>query len=371
MDLVFFSDWTDHSPKAANNILFSLNGNSSLVLEYYENGGQNVVGFTNFVQFFSNTLSQNLNQHIYTNSVGVAISGDIFTSLPSGISPSGTGYQWAYSSASSNGPWINIEGAVSATFTPVATEAPFNSEGVYYIIRKATFSGINNISPNPFVTQNESNYAVLTVKIKEGTWLGKVNSEWNNPLNWSGGIPIKTSDVIITSGALYQPMVNTSDAICNNLTISESCTLTIQSAKQLIVYGVLTNNAGTSGLILQSDETGSASIVHSTDNIEATFNLLITGKKEAWHLLSSPVTHQIIEGDWIPSGTYGNGTGYDLYVWDEATSCWIYHLNATNVKNWNIVHPETHFVAGRGYLYSVEGGNLTKQFKGILNNREF
>jgi hypothetical protein len=43
-------------------------------------------------------------------------------------------------------------------------------------------------------------------------------------------------------------------------------------------------------------------------------------------------------------------------------------LNATSVINWNTVHPGTDFVVGRGYLYSVEAANPTKEFAGNLNN---
>jgi hypothetical protein len=102
--------------------------------------------------------------------------------------------------------------------------------------------------------------------------------------------------------------------------------------------------------------------------VPATVNRYISGSAEAWHFMSSPVSDQGISGEWIPSGTYGNGTGYDLYVWDEASSCWIYKLNTTAPVNWNTVHPGGNFVAGRGYLYSFQADNPTKQFSGNLND---
>jgi hypothetical protein len=120
--------------------------------------------------------------------------------------------------------------------------------------------------------------------------------------------------------------------------------------------------------VLQSNSSGTASLIHNTNNVAATVNRYITGNTEAWHFLSSPIANQNIGGEWLPSGTYGNGTGYDLYVWDEPSACWIYKLNTTSVKNWNTVHPQSNFIVGRGYLYSVQTANPTKQFKGNLNN---
>ena len=66
--------------------------------------------------------------------------------------------------------------------------------------------------------------------------------------------------------------------------------------------------------------------------------------------------------------TNGNGTGYDMYVWNEPTNCWIYKLNTTSPVNWNTVHPGADFMVGRGYLYSVQAANPTKTFIGNLNN---
>jgi hypothetical protein len=153
----------------------------------------------------------------------------------------------------------------------------------------------------------------------------------------------------------------------NTLTIASGSKFTIDPSKSVTVNGTLTNSEGNTGFVMLSDATGTASLIHNTTTVPATVNRYISGSAEAWHFMSSPVSAQGISGEWIPSGTYVNGTGYDLYVWDEASSCWIYKLNTTAPVNWNTVHPEGNFVAGRGYLYSFQAGNPTKQFSGNLN----
>jgi hypothetical protein len=362
-----FSDWNDHSPKISSNVLFSLSGSSSLIFEYYENGGQNVAGLSGMEEFFSNTLSQNLDQQITLENSGNVISGDIYGSLPSGVSLSGTGYQWAYSN-SPNGPWTNISGATGATYTPTSRVSPFNAEGTYYIIRKAIVSGVNNIAPNPYVATNISNSAKITVKMRDGRWLGIKGDDWHMAANWSGGIPGAATDAEIPAGTPNQPVIYSGAAVCRNLTIRSGSVLTISGGAELTVAGILSNEEGLAGLILQSDESGTASLNHNTDKVPATVNRFFTGGAEDWHFLSSPVSNQDIAYRWLPSGTYGNGTGYDLYVWDEKTSCWIYKLDTKSAKNWNSVHPESNFVAGRGYLYSLQAPNPTNEFAGDLNN---
>jgi hypothetical protein len=162
--------------------------------------------------------------------------------------------------------------------------------------------------------------------------------------------------------------LNTDFAINNNLIINSGKLFTLSAAKNLSVNGSITNSAGNSGFILNSDATGTASLIHNTNDIPATVQRYVSGNAEDWHFLSSPVSNQSISGSWLPSGTYGNGTGYDLYLWNESNSCWIYKLNTTSTINWNTVHPGSNFEVGRGYLYSVQATTPTKEFAGNLNN---
>jgi hypothetical protein len=47
--------------------------------------------------------------------------------------------------------------------------------------------------------------------------------------------------------------------------------------------------------------------------------------------------------------------------------CWTYQLN-TVAPTWPSIHPLSTFVKGRGYLYSTQALNPTKEFVGLLNN---
>jgi hypothetical protein len=154
----------------------------------------------------------------------------------------------------------------------------------------------------------------------------------------------------------------------NNLTINTDKIFKIEAGTSLVVKELTENFAGISGLILKSNADGTALLNHNTDNIQATVQLYISGAAEDWHLLSAPVSNQNINDTWNPSGTYGNGTGYDLYIWNEPTPCWIYQLNQTVAPTWSTVHPTQNFLKGRGYLYATQVANPTKEFLGLLNN---
>jgi len=159
---LIYSDWGDHGVNNHSNVLMNLTGISKLVYDYNENGGGNEVYFQNLTQVLANILSGNTSQSVFVGNTGVAISGDVYGTLPGGLTTSGTGYQWSYSTTL-GGARTSITGASGATYSPNAATAPFNVPGTYYLFRNAVLSSTNNVSPSTYVATNESNSAVLTV----------------------------------------------------------------------------------------------------------------------------------------------------------------------------------------------------------------
>jgi hypothetical protein len=237
---MIFNNWTDHSFNTNTAVLMNLTGSSSLLYEYYENGGDNQVIFQNFNPLISNTLSANTTQAVCIGNAAAAISGDVFGTLPGGITLSGTGYQWTYST-SPGGARINISGATGATFTPSTSTAPFNAAGTYYVYRTAKLSSSNNISYSPYVASNESNAAVIIIS-GGGQWTGSVSTDWATGGNWCTGVaPTSAVDVIIKSTAVRMPEVITTGS-CKSLTIEAGASVNTLITGTLNIAGVLTNN---------------------------------------------------------------------------------------------------------------------------------
>lgn len=234
------NNWVDHSFNTNSSVLMNLNGNSNLLYEFYENGGDNRVIFQNFTQLISNTLTTNTAQSICIGNSAGAISGDVFGTLPSGITLSGTGYQWTYST-SPGGARINISGATGATFTPSTAVAPFNAAGTYYVYRTAKLSSTNNIFYNPYIATNESNAAVIIVS-GGGQWTGSVSTDWAVGGNWcTGVVPTSATDVTIKSSAVRMPEV-ISTGSCKSLTIEAGASVTTLASGTINIAGTLTNN---------------------------------------------------------------------------------------------------------------------------------
>ena len=71
--------------------------------------------------------------------------------------------------------------------------------------------------------------------------------------------------------------VNTNFTIDNNLIINSGKLLSITSGNLLTVSGAITNNAGTSGLIIKSDPTGDGKLINNTSTFDGTVELYLEG----------------------------------------------------------------------------------------------
>lgn len=192
----------------------------------------------------------------------------------------------------------------------------------YYVVRAINDAGTSSNS-------NEIEVTTGIVSAKETI----VSGDWNNPSIWTNGIvPVATDDVTIKH------------------TVTLSATGTANSRNFTIDGGSLN---------IVSDATGTGSLISTgtvTGNV--TVQRYMPGASEAWHLLSSPVANQAISGEFIPTGTYDDGSGYDFYAWSEPTETWLNQKEAAN-------QIET-FNPGQGYLVAYQLPD-TKTFAGQLN----
>ncbi len=272
---LLYNNWVDQGFSTRARVLMNLSGTSSLVYDFYENGGGNRVIFQNFTSLLSNSLTTNTAQSINIGATGTAISGDVYGALPAGISLSGTGYQWSYSTTS-GGVRTNITGATGATYTPLTTIAPFNVVGTYYIYRNAILSGTNNVAPNPYVATNESNAATLTVLLpnylSQNSGDPNVLSNWKNssgisPVNFTSAnqtFIIQSGHTMTTVAAWSVSGTNTMVEITSGGALTETTAITLSANTTLQVDngGTLNHNVNSITIFGGTESFGSSSLVN-------------------------------------------------------------------------------------------------------------
>ncbi|MFZ4522509.1 MAG: GEVED domain-containing protein [Bacteroidales bacterium] len=200
--------------------------------------------------------------------------------------------------------------------------------------------------------------------VTDATWTGNAGTDWQTPSNWSYNVVPGTGvNALIPSGLSHYPVL-TADVTCKNLSIQSGASVTVNPGKALTVNGALNNYGDISGLVIKSDITGTGSIIHSTTNVNSTFERYMNNADwassyDGWHFLGSPMVSQAIS----PAFTTDP---YDFYCWYEPQNIWVNFKNTTTAPTWNTANGSTSFTLGKGYLADYDEGGV-KSFTGKLN----
>lgn len=193
------------------------------------------------------------------------------------------------------------------------------------------------------------------------------DGNWNEPTNWSGGIPTGIGkNAIINANAIIPDNYT---AIVNNITIANGGSITIAPQGKLKANNI--NGATTENLTLQANENGSAILLFKNDEnnkVNATIQLYSLASSDGlrngqpgnfkdpkWQYLGIAVEN-------IEYSTLNpNGTSNWIYRWDEtqnATSCWAEKLTSNSTLSaWN------------GYCLAQESAT-TYSYTGTLLNAD-
>lgn len=132
----------------------------------------------------------------------------------------------------------------------------------------------------------------VNVIVCDGTWTGDVDTDWDDKDNWtnkevptcSGG----TTIIPTTPNGGVFPVITTS-AEAYDLEIQSDASVTIAPTGSLTVCGTLTDVEGVDNdLVIQSDATGTGSLIHNTAGVDGTIYKYIPGTR--YHYIGSPVS---------------------------------------------------------------------------------
>ncbi len=121
-------------------------------------------------------------------------------------------YMWKSSSCSSSG-WQCID---DIAYTGTYGSMLLTAGNIYYILLddENTTAGAHSF------------YLSLTGSV--GNWLGAVNNDWYNGANWNGTfVPDATTNVTINPGYTYYPIIASSTANCNDISIGSGAQLKV------------------------------------------------------------------------------------------------------------------------------------------------
>jgi len=186
-------------------------------------------------------------------------------------------------------------------------------------------------------------------------WRGTTDTDWAVATNWQKQqVPTATDDVIIpdVSGKSNNFPIITSTGETNDLTIQSGANLQIYPDYSLSVNGVMTNDAGISGLIIKSDASGTGSFINATANVPATVERYLSGMQ--WHYLTAPVVD-------APLSMFNTN---NFYYYDETTSdSWSGGVFSGTMGWTTVTAPNLSTMEGYAYYFN----ETTLSFTGSLN----
>ncbi|HAH25869.1 MAG TPA: hypothetical protein DCL77_19280, partial [Prolixibacteraceae bacterium] len=192
------------------------------------------------------------------------------------------------------------------------------------------------------------------------TWIGAADMDWNNTANWNTAIvPTIADDASLPAGVPNYPVIN-SRVDCYNLTLARGASLTISPSGAMTVAELMTINSGR--LIIQSDATGTGSLIAGNAVSTPTATALRLLPANAWTMVSSPLNGQTISGFLTtPMNNFTlltDGASRGMMDFNPATNAW--NPLFTNSTEGNIIE-------GKGYSMRLQGTtDATVLFTGAL-----
>lgn len=124
--------------------------------------------------------------------------------------------------------WKRYSGAVSDTF-----HAEHGKTYKFFSVALDKAGNFENAPVNPLLTPD----AVTTIALPLTTnWTGNVSTEWDNPGNWSNGVPGTITDVVIPAGRPRYPLVLINVNV-HSLRLDPTTTVTISNGKNIVING--------------------------------------------------------------------------------------------------------------------------------------
>jgi hypothetical protein len=193
--ITVLNDWTDHANAQYCNNLIYLNGNSDIILDYYENAGGNVVGF-NLTPVSGNTISSYADINVCSGTSPGVLNGSSMVCTGT----TNTTYQWQSSTDNVN--FTNISGATNEDYTlPTVTTTTVD---VKYYRRVLKAFGVAITASNPatgsvkvttsssapgtpgIITGSATQCAGNTLQTYSIAAIAKATSyNWTLPANWT------------------------------------------------------------------------------------------------------------------------------------------------------------------------------------------
>lgn len=247
---------------------------------------------------------------------------------------------------------------ITGTSYELNTDVPELPNGSYDILVEA-YDGEYRTGFYWSANVSEDDSFTIYNKATDATWTGATDTAWETPGNWNpANVPGVGSIVTIPSSLSRYPVLS-GGATIQDLVIQAGASLVIGPEGSLTVTENLVNNAGADGLVIQSDDSGTGSLIHHTPNVPGTIKRHITGSSTLtemhYKMVSVPLKMEAEPVSGLFLGSY-------LYQFNAVDQAWAAMGSSTT----------TILDVDQGYMiYYPNDAGITYSFAGPMNNGPF
>ena len=284
-----FDQWNEQGSTTYGNLLVYLNGNSDIVLDYYENGGANTLSF-NLTPFQPSTNTFTAASTMVCSGVSPGLlNGSAYSYNGATANPT-ISFQWQ--SSADNSTFANISGATSEDYTPAGISATTSNITTYYrrVVSAAAVnaSGCASISNVIAIITSPTGIPVTPASISGlstqcatsanqvyscATVPNAVTYNWTIPTGWTITAGLGTNSITVTTGTAGQNG-NINVTATNGCGTSGTKTLAVTVSTAAVAGTVSANQTICTGLqpanITLSGSTGAIQWQSSTNNVSFT-----------------------------------------------------------------------------------------------------
>lgn len=165
------------------------------------------------------------------------------------------------------------------------------------------------------------------------------------------------------SNDTYHGISGSAITVLNDLVIDQDALVQICPQKKITINGLLANNNSHEGLVLLSDNSGTASLIHYTSDIPAVVQHLPPVDNE-YHFISAPVSYQQISPEFFSSDDL-------FFAWHEPIGIYIMYGEYFSYPTFADANQDKdYFLSAAGYLalYHLSGSQrVPRSFTGLMH----
>lgn len=186
------------------------------------------------------------------------------------------------------------------------------------------------------------------------TWLGSISTEWNNPSNWSNGLPGANNDATIPQSPVGMHFPSITSFLFFNSNVENYGVLKVEAQGAITIFATLINHGGATLIV---DETSSNFLIEDSGKLENHGVIFNNGDFNNEGIFTNEPTGSFANS--VVFTNAGNGSFFNAGVFDNFGDLYTEadFLNTGTINNYNLLN-NNYLATNTGIISTIFGATL-------------